>query len=184
MYELSLILAVAASLMTSVAHAQPGRDEASSSAMEAAAVLDDPRLPLAERVVSLSMNGMEKVLQTALDQGFETLDEKLPEEQVQWLSRNAGLVFQSHMRSMIPALAAAYAEHFTEAELNAMIAFYETPMGQTIARKQLEVTVEIQPAMQKFEVGYMTELMAKFCAQFDCEGEASKQTPAAKPNRH
>lgn len=125
MYKLSLILAVAASLLTSVAHAQPGRGETSSPDMEAAAVRDDPRLPLAERVISLSMNGMEKVLQAAIEQGFETLDEKLPEEQVQWLSRNASSIFQTHMRPVIAAIAATYAERFTEAELNAMIAFYE-----------------------------------------------------------
>lgn len=183
MYKFSLIIAFAASLLASVTHAQSGRAQPSPSDMEAAAVLGDARLPLAERVVSLSFNGMEKVLQAAIDQGFENLDEKLPDEQVQWLSRNAVPVFQSHMRPLIAAMAVAYSERFTQAELSAMIAFYETPMGLAIARKQLEANVEIEPAMQKFEEGLMTELMTKFCAQFDCGAEASKQTPAAKPNR-
>ncbi|MND89078.1 hypothetical protein D3C80_811210 [compost metagenome] len=126
---------------------------------------------------------MEKVLQTAIDRGFENLDEDLPEEQVRWLRRNTGPIVQSHMRPLMAATTAAYAELFTEAELNAMIAFYETPIGQNIARKQLEVSVEIEPAMQKFQEAFMIEVMTKFCGQFDCEGEAAKATPTVKPNR-
>ncbi|WP_312146857.1 DUF2059 domain-containing protein [Brevundimonas sp.] len=82
------------------------------------------------------------------------------------------------------ATATAYAELFTEAELTAMIAFYETPLGQNVARKQLEVSVELEPAMLKFQEDFMTEIMTKFCGQFDCEDEVAKEPSATKPNPH
>lgn len=184
MSKFILIVAISASLLASIAHAQEEAQARSPSlGMQQVTVQDNPRSALAERLVNLSLNGMEKVLQKAIDKAFENLDENLPEEQVRWLRRNTAPVVQSHMRPLIAATAAVYAEQFTEAELNAMIAFYETPMGQNIARKQLEVSVEIEPAMQKFQEGFMTEVMTKFCGQFDCEGEAAKETRTAKPSR-
>lgn len=167
MHKLNLIVAVSVLLLAGTAQAQ-----------------EDPRPALADRLVVLSANGMDKVLQRAIDQSFGALDESLPEEQVLWLRRNTAPIVQTHMRPLMAATAAAYAELFTEAELTAMIAFYETPLGQNVARKQLEVSVEIEPAMQKFQESFMTEIMTKFCGQFDCAGEQAKATSAAKPNRH
>lgn len=167
MRRLDLIVTFAVLLLAGTAHAQ-----------------DDARPALADRLVVLSANGMDKILQKAIDQAFGDLDDSLPEEQVRWLRRNTAPVVQSHMRPLLAATSAAYAELFTEAELTAMIAFYETPLGQEVARKQLEVSLEIEPAMQKFQEGFMTEIMTKFCGQFDCEGEEAKETLAIKPNRH
>lgn len=184
MPRLNLILAAGVWLAAGAAHAESAASALPVSAPMLQAVQSDPRPALAERLVALSLNGMDKVLQTSIDLGFQNLNEDLPEEQARWLRRNTAPILQSHMRPMIAAMAAAYAEQFTEAELNAMIAFYDTPIGQSVARKQLEVGLGLEAEVQKFEVAFMTELMTKFCAQFDCEGEPSKQTATAKPNRH
>ncbi|WP_313004560.1 DUF2059 domain-containing protein [Brevundimonas sp.] len=167
MHRISLIVILAALLLAGSAHAQ-----------------DDARPALANRLVVLSANGMDKVLQQAIDQAFGDFDDSMPDEQVRWLRRNAAPIVQAHMRPLLAATAAAYAELFTEAELTAMIAFYETPLGQNVARKQLEVSVELEPAMLKFQEDFMTEIMTKFCGQFDCEDEVAKEPLATKPNRH
>ena len=76
------------------------------------------------------------------------------------------------------------AARFTEAELNALIAFYDGPMGQDIARKQMELGGSLGEAMQTFQVSFLTELMTKFCGEFDCEGQEVKGAPSAKAPRH
>jgi hypothetical protein len=39
-------------------------------------------------------------------------------------------------------------------------------------------------AMQKFQVAFVTELMTKFCGEFDCGAAPVKGSPASKPNSH
>ena len=51
------------------------------------------------------------------------------------------------------------------------------------ARKQMEAGMEQGELLQQFEVAYLTDLMTKFCAQFDCEGAAPKGDAAGKPSR-
>lgn len=143
--------------------------------------LDNPRLPLAQRLVELSMAGMDKVLQGVIEQGFESSN--LPDEQKHWLRRNMGPMFEAHLRPLIAATVQAYADRLTEAELNAMITFYDSPAGRSIARKQLELSVETGPEMARFEAAFLTELMTKFCGEFDCEGQENKGTRSAKPSR-
>ncbi|WP_312146859.1 hypothetical protein [Brevundimonas sp.] len=65
MHRLSLIVILAALLLAGSAHAQ-----------------DDARPALANRLVVLSANGMDKVLQQAIDQAFGDFDDSMPDEQV------------------------------------------------------------------------------------------------------
>lgn len=147
-------------------------------------VRDDPRPALAERLVRLNLNGMEKLTQEMITRGLSDAGDNLPEDQARWLGRNAPTIIDSNIRPLISAITQEYASRFTEAELTALIAFYEGPMGRDIARKQMELGGAMGEAMQKFQIAYVTELSTKFCAEFDCQGGAAKQTPAAKPNRH
>ncbi len=144
---------------------------------------DDPRPVLAERLVQLTLNGMEKLTQETITQDLVEAGDALPEEQARWLRRNASTIMDSHLRPLIGAITQEYAARFTEAELNVLIAFYEGPMGRDIARKQMEVGGALGEAMQKFQVAFVTELATKFCAEFDCEGTAAKTTSAGKPER-
>ena len=142
------------------------------------------RQALAERYVQLSMVGMDKTLQGLLDAQIAQWDASVPTEEARWFRRHALQIMQTHMQPMIDEMTRDYAERFSEAELSALVAFYETPMGRGIARKQLEAGVAQGEAMQQFEVAYLTDLMTKFCAEFDCEGALPKGTAAAKPSGH
>lgn len=142
------------------------------------------RQALAERYVELSMVGIDKTLQGLLDAQIAQWDASVPTEQARWFRRHALQIMQTHMQPMIDEMSRDYAERFSEAELSALVGFYETPMGRGIARKQLEAGVAQSQAMQQFEVAYLTDLMTKFCAEFDCEGALPKGTAAAKPSRH
>ncbi|MFE9084076.1 DUF2059 domain-containing protein [Brevundimonas sp. NPDC003935] len=106
----------------------------------------------------------------------------MPEEQARWFRRHALQIMNTHMRPMIDEMTRDYAERFSEAELRALVAFYETPMGRGIARKQMEAGMAQGEIMQRFEVAYLTDLMTKFCAEFDCQAEAPKGQAARKPS--
>lgn len=103
---------------------------------------------------------------------------------MRWLRRNAPTIIESNLSVLVGAITQEYATRFTEAELNALIAFYEGPLGRDIARKQMETGGALGEAMQKFQIAFLTELMTKFCGEFDCGGDPAKAPPTPKPNRH
>lgn len=141
------------------------------------------RRALAERFVQLSIAGIDKAMQQVLETEIAQWEDAGQSDEARWFRRNALPIMQTHMQPMIAEMTRDYAERFSEAELNALVAFYETPMGRSIARKQLEAGVAQGAAMQQFEVAYLTDLMTKFCAQFECEGELPKGPAAGKPSR-
>ncbi|MGH7027950.1 DUF2059 domain-containing protein [Brevundimonas sp.] len=184
MRKFSLIVAISMSLPASFAHAQEGvRAQPPTSDMLVMVVRDDPRPALAEQLVQMTLRGMDKFTQEMLTQQLAGAEGVMPEEQARWLRRNAGPIADSNLRSLVDAITHEYATRFTEAELNALIAFYGGPLGQDIARKQMEAGGALGEAAQKFQIAFATELMTKFCGQFDCEGEAAKGTPTGKPSR-
>lgn len=155
---------------------------ASLSFGTAASAQTSERQALAERYVQLSITGMDKAMQELLDGQVAQWDASVPEEQARWFRRHALQIMNTHMRPMIDEMTRDYAERFSEAELRALVAFYETAMGRGIARKQMEAGMAQGEIMQRFEVAYLTDLMTKFCAEFDCQGEAPKGQAARKPS--
>ena len=73
------------------------------------------------------------------------------------------------MNRMIDALEVQYATLFTEAELSALVSFYETPAGRVIAQKQVELGTLIGEQLQPMSQAYVVDMLEKFCARFDCE---------------
>jgi hypothetical protein len=74
---------------------------------------------------------------------------------------------------MIDRLTPIYAQTFTAPELQAMVAFYESPIGQSIADKApslaprtAEIVRELQPAMAREVV---LEIIARICPNGKCE---------------
>jgi hypothetical protein len=80
------------------------------------------------------------------------------------------------MPKMLEKMVPIYAQTFTESELEAIVAFYETPVGQSmiektpsLAPKSAEVVRELMPEMQK-------DVLIRLCARITCP-----QAPAAAP---
>lgn len=184
MHKLNLVVVILGALCAGAAHAQDAApSQASRSDLLQVVVRDDPRPALADRLVRLTLRGMDKFTQETITQQLETAGDAMPEDQRRWLRRNAAPIVETNLRPMIAAITQEYAGRFSEAELNALIAFYEGPMGQEIARKQMELGGALGETMQKFQIGFLTELMTKFCGEFDCEGQEVKGAPSAKAPR-
>lgn len=143
---------------------------------------EDRRTALAARFVELSLAGLDKTMQSVMAAELGDLDDTLGEQEARWFRRHAPEILATHMRPVIDGMRQDYAERFTEAELTALVAFYDTPMGRAIARKQMESGAEQGMLMQQFERDYMIDLQTKFCGAFDCEGQAPKGVGAGKPS--
>lgn len=180
------IIAVVAAVGLSAGAVQAQERPARSSGAEMVQVVvqDDPRQALARRLVQMTLRGMDKFTQETVTRQLATASDAISEEQMRWLRRNAPTIIESNLSVLVGAITQEYATRFTEAELDALIAFYEGPLGRDIARKQMETGGALGEAMQKFQIAFLTELRAKFCGEFDCGSDAARASPTTKPNRH
>ncbi|MET4683034.1 DUF2059 domain-containing protein [Brevundimonas faecalis] len=184
MFKSSLIaLGVASALALSTSAAAQEASNKEQSASVRVVVRDDARTALAERLVRLTLVGMDKVMQGLIEQQITQAGDRLTDAQATWMRRSLPTIMETNMRPLIESAKVEYAARFTEAELNAMIAFYEAPMGQDIAFKQMEVGGALGGAMQAFQRSFLTELLTKFCGEFDCTADAAKEAPTTKSPR-
>lgn len=135
---------------------------------------------LAARVVALTSPDIEKQLleyirQMPSQMGFAE-DEP---EAARWFEKNAGPLMMPHMRTLMSDIERLYAETLTREELQAMVDFYQTPMGREIARKQVELGLQMSEPMRRMEAAYVTDLLTALCRDYDCGTEA----PAGAANK-
>lgn len=142
---------------------------------------DGSREALARRYVEISTSGMEKVIEAVL--ATELADADLDPEHRQWFSAQAPAIMVRHMRVLINGMVDDFAERFSQEELQALVDFYGSAQGRRIAYKQLQHGADGGAALMNFQVGYITELTNKFCAEFGCDVEEPSAAPANKPAR-
>jgi hypothetical protein len=124
-------------------------------------------LDLAGRYLELTQGAdSAKLLREYIEQGFG--GDELPDDQRSWLADQFTALFQKALDAAITEARDDVADNFTLAELEAVVAFYETPMGRSIARKNLQAGMALQQAMTPHLVTGMTSLGEKFCQRFDC----------------
>ena len=134
-------------------------------------------LDLAEQYLELTQGGdLVKQMRSQIEDGYDEAD--LPAPQRAWLIESMGAMFADVMALTIVELRDDVADSFTVAELETAIAFYGSPVGRTIVRKQVELNTELQQVMTRLLVPRMTDLMEKYCLRFDCTaagGAAAKR---------
>lgn len=136
-------------------------------------------LDLAERYLSLTQGGdLMKQMRGQIEDAYG--QSGLPAEQRAWMVESFTEMFTEVLETTIRELRDDVADSFTVQELETALAFYESPVGRSIIRKQLEMNVEMQEIMMPLLMPRLTALMEKFCVRFDCSamGEA-----AAKQDR-
>ena len=73
------------------------------------------------------------------------------------------------MPKMMEAMVPAYAATFTEAELEALIAFYDTEIGHSIIDKTYLVMPEINTAVASVIPEMFQKMAARVCARYGCD---------------
>ena len=99
-----------------------------------------------------------------------------PAEERAWLTENISAAFQVAMDATFADLTDDVAEIYTAEELEAMIAFSDTPLGRSIAVKGFELGVRMQTVMTPHLTAAFTQLGEKYCARFECEATQDAET--------
>lgn len=123
--------------------------------------------------------------QAAVDPGTRDM----PEEDRQFLVELTAELTADMIPQMLDRMVPVYARTFTEAELEALIAFYETEMGRAILHK----TVEVMPEATRAAMGVMPQIFdkmaARICQHYGCtpgelenlKREMRGEAPVARP---
>ena len=180
MLATAVCLAITGTATARQAESQEAPPQTESGTQEPSASLDDMlaaapaedeavvRLRLAERYAELSQgDSIAELSRNFVDQMLAQ-ETQATDEQRAWFRDNLPREMASLASSLMERLAPIFAERLTIEELEALIAFYETPMGQSIVRKQVQIGMEQGVAMEMAILQFQIEMMQKFCTAFDC----------------
>lgn len=139
---------------------------------------------LAARVITITTPNMEKQLldymaSVMAESGLREADARIGA----WMEKNAGPILIGHIRTFMGQIETVYATRFTTEELQAMVTFYESPVGRSIAAKQVQIGIETGELQEPMLVAYMTDLMTQMCAANDCgdtKGDAAAGGKSAR----
>ena len=90
-------------------------------------------------------------------------------EEAAWLRSNAPRMLTAMVDDMMADMVPHYASTFTVEELEAQIAFYDSPVGRQVATKTLQLSAVMNEITMEHLTAFIGELMTKYCARFDCE---------------
>lgn len=176
-----LITILGLALTTTAAAQEPGAETTEEPLLlvvQAAPDDEARRLELAERFVELSQgDSLADLAQTYIDQ-LLAADTQSEAEHREWFRVNLPREMTNLMTGIMDSLVPVFAERLTVEELTALVEFYETPLGRSIAQKQVEIGMDQGAAMEAAVLQFQVDLMRKFCTEFDCsEPTASGPRP-------
>lgn len=130
------------------------------------------QLELTRRYIDLTMTGQfeDAIRQIIVDQAsLDPTTRNLPEEDRRFLIDLSSELTTDMIPQMIEAMVPVYARTFTEAELEALIAFYDTEMGRAIIEKTMMAMPEATRATLSVMPQLMDKMAARICQHYGCE---------------
>ncbi len=126
------------------------------------------KLELARRYIDLMMSDQfEDVIREMVGDEAER-DTTMPEEDRQFLVDLTTELVTDLIPQMINELVPVYAAAFTEAELAALVAFYDTEMGRSISAKSVQLMPEENRAMMSVMPQMLDKMAARMCQHYGC----------------
>ena len=179
MRVIAIISAVALTVATGPALAQAAEEPLLRVVTEAPATdaAREAHLELANRYLVLTQGGdLIKQMRGQMEDAYGASG--MPDEQREWMAENMGDLFAEVMVQTIVELRDDVADSFTVEELETAIAFYDSPIGRSVVRKQVDMNIELQETMVPILMPRVMSLMEKFCVRFDCSamGEAAAKS--------
>lgn len=136
----------------------------------------EEQLALADRYLTLTQGGdVLKQLRRQIEDSMS--GQAMPAEQSAWMTENLSTMLQEVVTATIAEMRDDVADDFTTEELQSAVAFYESPLGRSVVRKQVDLTAEMQETIAPLIMPRLATMMEKFCIRFDCE---AMDTGAAK----
>ena len=141
---------------------------AAAAPQAAAAAPSARQLELTRRYIDLTMTDQfEDVIREMV--GDEAArDDTLPEGDRQFLVELTTEIATDLIPQMIDEMVPVYAAAFTVAELEALVAFYETEMGRSIAAKTIQVMPEANRAVMSVIPQMLDKMAARMCQHYGC----------------
>lgn len=133
------------------------------------------RMALAEHYLELTQGpNLRKTVEAYFGDLFAKSE--MPAEQRAWWTENTASAFDVAMEATFADLTDDVAEIYTAEELEAMIAFFDTPTGRSITLKSFDFGIRMQTVMMPHLTTAMTQLGEKYCARFECGALEGAQT--------
>ncbi|KQW79543.1 DUF2059 domain-containing protein [Brevundimonas sp. Root1279] len=137
------------------------------------------QMELADRYLRITMGeDLDKFLSSYFEESYRDTD--LTSEQRTWLTNHMVTAYSGVLDATIADLRDDVAQDFTREELEAAIAFYESPLGRSIVRKTMDLSVDAEREMMPHLMDAMTSLGKKYCERFDCGASGGQMV---KPGR-
>ncbi|MGV9010081.1 DUF2059 domain-containing protein [Brevundimonas sp.] len=112
------------------------------------------------------MNGMlNSQLDATIAQG------RIPADRQSVFREAATAAYAVVIPRMIEESMQMYAEAFTTDELEQLVAFYESPVGQSMMTKTVMLTQKTGEIMQRYGPQMEAEMFRQLCSRIDCEAE-------------
>ncbi|MBF0665244.1 MAG: DUF2059 domain-containing protein [Brevundimonas sp.] len=141
------------------------------AAQEAPDAARQAQLDRAERYLELAQGaGVSKVVRQQLEVFYA--DGSIPEDQRVWPTETMATVYEDVMTLVVAEMREEVADQFTAGELEALIGFYDTPMGRSIMGKETGLSLSMQQAVMPHLMTRMAAVGEKFCLRFDCSSAA------------
>lgn len=128
------------------------------------------QLELTRRYVQLAQGEqMETALRQMMATDPTTDLSDIPAEDREFLLDLTSEILADLMPKMMEAMVPAYAAIFTEEELEALVAFYDTEMGRSIINKTFVVMPEINAAVETIIPELFQKMAGRMCARYGCD---------------
>lgn len=135
------------------------------------------RMTLARQYLDLLMTDQfEGVVHQMLGAEFEndSAMQGLPEEDRRMIVSLTAELTADMVPQMITEMVPVYAATFTEQELDALVAFYDTPLGRSIANKSIEVMPEAERAIMSVVPQLLEKMATRMCQHYGCTPEEQR----------
>lgn len=78
--------------------------------------------------------------------------------------------YKKHRDDLMDRIARIYAQHFTADELQQLVTFYSSPVGQKLASANFEINQQLGQVMQVYQLNLSSEFYAKVRAALKAKG--------------
>ena len=111
------------------------------------------------------------VIRTLIEESARGDDttQAMPQEDREFVIELATEITAEMMPAMMDQLVPVYARTFTAAELEALIAFYDTELGRSVIAKTWTSMAETNEAMMSVMPAMMEKMGARICAHYGCD---------------
>jgi len=156
----------------------PAAPVAAQSAEQGPATPSPVRMELARQYLNLLMTDQfEGVVRQMLGTEFENDSEMqaLPEADRRMILELTAELTTDMVPQMITEMVPVYAATFTEEELAALVGFYDTPLGRSIADKSIEVMPEADRAVMSVVPRMLEKMATRMCQHYGCSPEEQRE---------